>query len=944
MGFTALDSKGRKILYDIKGTIKEELYCPCCKKKMDFVIKGRDDRCFMHSDERIKECPLAKLDGYEGEKLRQAASVLIKKLNSKKDFMISLPDKIYTFPSERKVEIEECIKCNDKERFCTAKVIIQAKNLQAVFELIPEDADDNFVNAAFEFYKNTPYNAFLIRPSGLESSIVKVRKGEYVLNPIENLVKTTNPYDGFVTLSEIAKSILKKENTIEEIKIKTEFETELNGIRNERNETGQSEKTEKEGNESCEEKTIDEESLKIDNLQIDGRIKRLLNEEGITKLYPPQFEALKHALEGKNIVLAIPTASGKSLVAYLAILKSVLNGGKALYIVPLRALASEKLDDLTRYADALGIKVGCSVGDYDSPDPSLERFDIIVATSERADSLLRHRSGFIDNLTVVVADEIHLINDASRGHILEVILARLKQLNKKIQFIALSATISNSKELSAWLDASHIYSTWRPVVLKEGVCCTDTITFKDGTKRKVDFVHDATISLVLDTVKEGAQALVFVSRRKSSESLAKSLASKINKHLSEEEKKILQEVKNRLIAAHSERTSMCDLLGKCIENGTAFHNAGLTNEQRKIVENAFKERKLKCIVATPTLAAGVNLPARRVIVRDLHRFDSNEGSSLIPVLEVKQMLGRAGRPKYDKEGEAILIARDESYAEEITRKYILGKSEKIVSKLGTEPALRVHILASVATGYASTYEEILKFIGHTFFAHQQKNTGNLPGLEYVISNVISFLIKYNLIASSDDIFSEKIDDFQNPEKLNQRLLKIKLRPTLFGLRVSQLYIDPLSGVRLKEALEYPIKNKVEITPFSFLHAICTTPDMGKTIMYLKKNDYEPIMQIAQRHQDEILRKIPKKYDYEYEYYLSEIKTASLFESWITETSEDSIVNLFDIGPGDIHTKIEYAEWLLYSMKELAKMFNPSLVEPLGKTIDRVKYGIREELL
>ncbi|MGB9693435.1 MAG: DEAD/DEAH box helicase, partial [Fervidobacterium sp.] len=388
---------------------------------------------------------------------------------------------------------------------------------------------------------------------------------------------------------------------------------------------------------------------------------------------------------------------------------------------------------------------------------------------------------------------------------------------------ALSATISNSEELSSWLGAAHIYSTWRPVVLKEGVCCADTISFKDGTQRKVPFVHDSTTSLVLDTIREGAQALVFVSRRKSSESFAKSLASKINKLLSEEEKIKLQEVKKRLLAAHSEHTSMCDLLGKCIENGTAFHNAGLTNEQRKIVEIAFKERKLKCIVATPTLAAGVNLPARRVIVRDLHRFDSNEGSSLIPVLEVKQMLGRAGRPKYDKEGEAILIAKDETYAEEISKKYIFGSTEKITSKLGTEPALRVHILASISTGYASTYEEILKFIGHTFFAHQQKNTGNLEGLKDVIQRVISFLINYDLISTPDRSFCEKFESFPSyheHQTLTSELLKIRLKPTHFGLRVSQLYIDPLSGVRLKESLEYPIKNKVNLTHFSFLHAIC----------------------------------------------------------------------------------------------------------------------------
>ncbi|MEK6987638.1 MAG: DEAD/DEAH box helicase, partial [Candidatus Thermoplasmatota archaeon] len=150
--------------------------------------------------------------------------------------------------------------------------------------------------------------------------------------------------------------------------------------------------------------------MRIADLGLDPRLVDVLKEQGIEELYPPQAQAIGPALLGENLVLAIPTASGKSLVAYLAILASVLRGGKALYIVPLRALAAEKYEDLKAF-ESLGIKVGISVGNYDSPDPTLERFDVIVATSERADSLLRHRMGWLQQLTVVVADEVHLIND-----------------------------------------------------------------------------------------------------------------------------------------------------------------------------------------------------------------------------------------------------------------------------------------------------------------------------------------------------------------------------------------------------------------------------------------------------------------------------------------------------------------------------------------------------
>src|SRR5437879_13357809 len=207
--------------------------------------------------------------------------------------------------------------------------------------------------------------------------------------------------------------------------------------------------------------------MRIADLGLDSRIVEILKGQGIEELYPPQADAIGPALLGENLVLAIPSASGKSLVACLASVASVLRGGKALYIVPLRALGAEKYDDLKEF-EPLGMKVGISVGDYDSVDPTLEKFDVSVATSERADSLLRHRTNWLQQLTVVVADEVHLINDADRGPTLEVTLAKLRQVNPQAQVLALSATIKNSEELARWLEAEHITSEWRTVPLKQG--------------------------------------------------------------------------------------------------------------------------------------------------------------------------------------------------------------------------------------------------------------------------------------------------------------------------------------------------------------------------------------------------------------------------------------------------------------------------------------------
>src|SRR2546428_3462006 len=253
--------------------------------------------------------------------------------------------------------------------------------------------------------------------------------------------------------------------------------------------------------------------MRVADLGLDSRIVEILKKQGIEELYPPQADAIGPALLGENLVLAIPTASGKSLVAYLAILASVLRGGKALYIVPLRALAAEKYEDLKEF-EPLGLKVGMSVGDYDSVDPNLERLDVIVATSERADSLLRHKTNWLQRLSVVVAAEVHLINDADRGPTLEVTLAKLRQVNPGAQVLALTATIKNSEELARWLEAEHIKSEGRPGPLKEGVYFGGLVHFKDGAGQEVKIDQDDLSGLGTDIRASGGQALPFVNYRR----------------------------------------------------------------------------------------------------------------------------------------------------------------------------------------------------------------------------------------------------------------------------------------------------------------------------------------------------------------------------------------------------------------------------------------------
>ncbi|MDG6221101.1 MAG: DEAD/DEAH box helicase, partial [Candidatus Thermoplasmatota archaeon] len=466
------------------------------------------------------------------------------------------------------------------------------------------------------------------------------------------------------------------------------------------------------------------------SMGLDQRVADIVRSWGVEEFYPPQAEALPLVLDGKNVVVSIPTASGKSLIAHLALVKRVLAGGKGLYIVPLKALAQEKYEELCSFK-SLGIKVGMSIGDLDIIEEGFDNYDILVTTSEKADSLLRHRERWGSSLSIIVADEVHLIHEDDRGPTLEVLLSRLRQLNPKVQIVALSATIRNAKEIAMWLDSNLVESQWRPVDLREGAYFQHTILFPDGSTRHVPGELDHVPALAKQIIDEGGQCLVFVSTRRSAESAAKKLAETLGLSASKMKKRNLESEVDL-----EEDVGVHKKLRWCLERGTAFHHAGLDSQYRRIVETSFKDGSIKCICATPTLAAGINLPARRVIIRDLRRYDPNTGSSYLPVLFVKQACGRAGRPHLDPYGEAILMARSEAEAEKLLEIYVLGETEDIVSKLGRENVLRRHLLGLIASGACGSHGDIRKFFETTFYAYQRE----LWEMEEELEGAMDFLL------------------------------------------------------------------------------------------------------------------------------------------------------------------------------------------------------------
>jgi len=664
--------------------------------------------------------------------------------------------------------------------------------------------------------------------------------------------------------------------------------------------------------------------VKVAELSLPEAVKELVIKSGIVELYPPQEEAVKSGvLEGKNLVLASPTASGKTLLAEFCALKHVLErNGKTIYLTPLRALASEKYEEFKKYTtlvkkDKRRVRVGISTGDFDSTDPWLERYDIIITTNEKADSLLRHRAKWMDEISLVVADEVHLLNEAERGPTLEVVLARLMLTNPDVQILALSATINNVDEIAQWLKAEHVTTEWRPVNLKEGVLLHEEIQYKDGDARRIEKkAKDPAANLALNTIKTGGQALVFASTRKNAMSAAKRIAGELEGVLSKPTKRALEYEADRILAA-GERTRLSESLAELVKCGTAFHHAGLGGGHRKIIEDLFRQGRIKVLAATPTLAFGVNLPARTVIIQDYRRYEAGYGYYPISVLEYKQMAGRAGRPKYDKTGEAVLIARTNDEVDYLLQSYVLARPERIWSRLAVERIMRTHVLATIAADFAHTEQGVYEFFGKTFYAFQY----DIEAIKGIVSKILKYLYDEEMI----EVFAQDIN------------------ATKFGKRVSELYIDPVSAVIIRDALK---REAAATSEFSFLHMIAHTPDMGPVLRpYAQEQD--EIEVFMEEHKHEFLVAPPDRWEdsIAYEEFLGEVKTAMTLNAWIEEMSEDQLIERFRVQPGDLYRTIENAKWLLHATHELAVLLGNKHVLPQTLEVRRrVEKGVKKELL
>ena len=643
-----------------------------------------------------------------------------------------------------------------------------------------------------------------------------------------------------------------------------------------------------------------------------------LREGGIETLYPPQAEAVEAGVaDGESLVASIPTASGKTLIAQLAMLSAVERGGKALYIVPLRALASEKREEFSAFEDH-GVSVGVSTGNYEDTGEYLASKDVIVATSEKVDSLVRNGAPWIDDLDCVVADEVHLVDDAERGPTLEVTLAKLRRINPGLQVVALSATIGNAALLAEWLDAALVDDDWRPIELRKGVHYGQALHFDDGSQRelRVGSGEKPTAAIVRDTLGDGGSTLVFVNSRRNAEGAAKRLATTTEGRLTDDERAQLAALAEELRDVSDTETS--EDLATCVEQGAAFHHAGCASGHRSIVEDAFRDRLVKVVCATPTLAAGVNTPSRRVVVRDWRRYSGDVGGMQpLSVLEVHQMMGRAGRPGRDPYGEALLLANSHDELDELFERYVWADPEPVESKLAREPAMRSHLLATVASGFADSRDALLAFLDRTLYSTQyRQGSDGVDNLERVVDATLQYLEANGFVRLGD-----------------------RIEATNLGHTVSRLYLDPMSAAEIVDGLE----DAADPTAFGLYHLVSRTPDMYE--LYLRSGDREEYTMLAYEREAEFCGEMPSEFEEgRFEDWLSATKTARMLEDWASEIDEDRIAERYGVGPGDIRGKVDTAEWLLGAAESLAAELDLANVTAIREARKRVQHGVGEELI
>lgn len=601
----------------------------------------------------------------------------------------------------------------------------------------------------------------------------------------------------------------------------------------------------------------------------------------------------------ENYIISIPTASGKTILGVLAALKVLSKGGKVVYAVPLISLQNEKYKEFKVF-EQFGYKVG--------KHPS--RADIAVMVFESFDAITRFSRNVLQEIDLVILDEFHMIGDYSRGPTLECAITRIKEQNKGIRIIALSATLQNMDEMAHWLEANVVTHDYRPVPLHKEVLCAEEYATTDK--------NNLVFKILNESLNDSSQMLTFVSTRRFTESLAQNMSKKISKYIPDGKREIFNSIAEDILNVpkrrNSQPTEICYKLADCIKNGIAFHHAGLFDKQKEIIEEEFVKGNLLMITATPSLMYGVNLPSKNVVIRDYTRW-TNQGQTNIPVFDYEQMSGRAGRPGFDDEGYSYLLAKTFDEAFNLDEYYVHGDIEVTNSKLiDNDNAVLKQIITQISSGFANDLDDLIDFFNKTFYGFQIAHTYNTmnvgfsdESIKYEISNALEYLIQNGII----------------------RITPSGLQTTPFGTLISKSNYAVKTAVKLKD---YSTMIGDEFNSASLIYEIAKTEDMPKINTKFRANK-------------ENIRDVLSNKGVYVSFVSNDESTAASLLEWINEKKEFEIENYLKVYAASTRrASYEAANIVKYFYDICDVLGNYKHLEKIDKLSSRLYYGVKEDLL
>lgn len=602
-------------------------------------------------------------------------------------------------------------------------------------------------------------------------------------------------------------------------------------------------------------------------------------------------------LEDKsNYIISIPTASGKTVLGILPALKTILNGGKAVYAAPLLSIQNEKVKEFKAFEEH-GIKVG--------KHPS--NSDLSVMVFESFDALTRFSWNVLREVDTLIIDEFHMIGEYSRGPTLESAITRAKIINPSLRIIALSATLKNIDEIEQWLDGKTVEHDYRPVPLNKEVLDAEMF----NTKNK----NDVIVKIVEKAIEDNSQALSFVSTRRFTESLATYVAKKIDKKTTNEQKQKFKRVADKLLEVPKKKgslpTTTCLKLAEAAEKGVVFHHAGLFNEQKEIIEDEFRNGNILMITATPSLMYGVNLPSKYVVIRDHTRWTSN-GPASIPVFDYEQMSGRAGRPQYDDVGYSYLVAKTMDEAFDLEARYVNGEIELTNSKLiDNKDAIYKQIIAQIASSLSKNLDDLNDFFGKTLYGFQMKNNPSMSmfaqdSLNWELESALEFLLQNGIIRAT-------------PEGL---------KTTDFGNLIAKSNYAVETAVKIKEY----VSTMEKLNPAEMIYALAETPDL-------------PLISFkGRKSKDPVRDKLSECGLFAVDIGNPEATAVSLIE-WIDERNEYEIENAYNVYSASTRRSAYEASRLVkFAKNTLEVLGNYSNLKDMDYLSARLYYGVKEDII